>query len=187
MHSQSKLVHLLHMRVGFTPKQVMRLTGVPYSTLNLWAKKGVIRPSIAEGVGSGSERVYSFSDLVALKVAFELRNAGVTTSSLMKVVRFLYENEGMEKPLAEARLVVSGRDVLVVRNERQLMSALSKPGQGCLSFVVDLPRTLGELSEVAAANKAFAVSVTGPEHAVKSSRKQPRSAIENRRRQRAVH
>jgi DNA-binding transcriptional MerR regulator len=173
------------MRVGFTPKQVMRLTGVPYSTLNLWAKKGLIRPSIAEGAGSGSERVYSFSDLVALKVAFELRNAGVTTRSLAKVVRFLYENEGMQKPLAEARLVVSGRDVLVVRNERQLMSALSNPGQGCLSFVVDLPRTLGELSEVADATKAFAVGVPRSERTVKGSRKQPGSAIASRQRKRA--
>src|SRR5260370_20673801 len=99
------------MRVGFTPRQVTRLTGVPYSTLNLWARKGLIRPSIAAGTGSGSERVYSFSDLIALKVAFELRKAGVTTRSLERVVQFVHENEGLEKPLAEARLVGSGRDV----------------------------------------------------------------------------
>lgn len=163
------------MQVGFTPRQVTRITGVPYSTLNLWAKKGLIRPSVSEGAGSGSERIYSFSDLVALKVAFELRKTGVSTRSLEKVILFLRENEGMEQPLAAARLVVSGRDVLVVRNDRELVSALSKPGQGCLSFVVDLPRTLGGLAEVASATSAFALGFE-PAKDVRGSRKQPMSA-----------
>jgi DNA-binding transcriptional MerR regulator len=145
------------MRVGFTPKQVVRLTGIPYSTLNLWAKNRLITPSISDGVGSGHERVYDFTDLVALKVAFELRKAGVTTRSLQKVVEFIHKNDSLERPLAEARLVVSGSDVLEVTSERQLISVLSKPGQGCLSFVVDLPRTLGELSQIADETNVFAV------------------------------
>jgi DNA-binding transcriptional MerR regulator len=177
-----KRATLCSMKVGFTPRQVTRLTGVPYSTLNLWAKKGLIQPSIAAGTGSGSERVYSFSDLVALKVAFALRRAGVTTSSLEKVVQFLRKNEGMEKPLAEARLVVSGRDVLVVKSEHELVSALSKPGQSYLSFVVDLPRTLGELAEVAEATSAFAVGLAHPEHSSLGSRKQSVSVRERRKR-----
>jgi DNA-binding transcriptional MerR regulator len=172
---------LVHMQVGFTPRQVTRLTGVPYSTLNLWAKKGLIRPSVSEGAGSGSERIYNFSDLVALKVAFELRKSGVSTRSLEKVVQFLRENEGLEQPLAAARLIVSGRDVLVVRNDRELVSALAKPGQGCLSFVVDLPRTLGGLAKVAKETSTFAVAF-GRKQDVRGSRKQPLSAARRERR-----
>jgi DNA-binding transcriptional MerR regulator len=145
------------MRVGFTPRQVIRLTGVPYSTLNLWAKKGLISPSIAKGTGSGHERIYDFSDLVAIKLAFELRKAGVTTRSLEKVVEFVRKNDALEKPLAEARLVVSGSDVLEVTSQQQLISVLSNPGQGCLSFVVDLPRTLGELAQIADESNVFAL------------------------------
>ena len=167
------------MKVGFTPKQVTHLTGVPYSTLNLWANKGLIRPSIAEGVGSGSERVYSLRDLVALKVAFALRKAGVTTKSLEKVVQFLHKHEGMEQPLAEARLIVSGRDVVAVKNDQELMSVLSKPGQSCLSFVVDLPRTLGELVQIAHHADAFAMGLATPEESSKANRKQPASVVGN--------
>jgi DNA-binding transcriptional MerR regulator len=163
------------MQVGFTPRQVTRLTGVPYSTLNLWAKNGLIQPSIALGAGSGSERIYSFSDLVALKVAFELRKAGVTTRSLKKVVEFLRENDGLANPLAEARLVVSGHDVIVVRNKEQLVSVLSNPGQGCLSFVLDLPRTLGEIAEIAQTNSTFALGIAESERPLRRSRKQPLS------------
>lgn len=147
------------MQVGFTPRQVTRLTGVPYSTLNLWAKNGLISPSIASAEGSGSERIYSFTDLLALKVALELRKAGVSTRSLKKVVEFLRTNEGCQFPLAEARLIVSGRDVIIVKNKTELISALQNPGQSCLSFVVDLPRTLGSLAEIAEKKVGFAVGV----------------------------
>jgi DNA-binding transcriptional MerR regulator len=174
------------MQVGFTPRQVTRLTGVPYSTLNLWAKNGLVRPSIAAGTGSGSERIYSFSDLIALKVALELRKSGVTTQSLRRVIEFLRQNEGMEAPLAEARLIVSGHDVVLVKNQRELVSILANPGQGCMSFVVDLPRTLGRLGEFAAAPESFAIGVL-PSPGVSStvSRKRPKSVTATRQARRS--
>lgn len=169
------------MQVGFTPRQVTRLTGVPYSTLNLWAKNGLVRPSIGAGTGSGSERIYSFSDLIALKVALELRKSGVTTRSLRRVIEFLRQNEGMEAPLAEARLIVSGHDVVLVKNQRELASTLASPGQGCLSFVVDLPRTLGQLGQLATASESFAIGVlASPDLSATVSRKRPSSVTTTR-------
>jgi DNA-binding transcriptional MerR regulator len=172
------------MEIGYTPRQVTRLTGVPYSTLNLWAKNNLLHPSIDAGTGSGSERIYSFSDLIALRVEFELRKSGVTTRSLRKIIEFLRGNEELEAPLAEARLVVSGSDVVFVKNQRELVSTLANPGQGCLSFVVDLTRILGTLTEIAETTHAFAVGLDRSRTAVRSSRKQPTSANGNRQRKR---
>lgn len=172
------------MEIGFTARQVRQLTGVPYSTLNLWAKNGLVQPSVAPGTGTGSERVYSFSDLVALKVAFELRRSGVTTSSLKKIVQFLRQKEHMEKPLLEARLLVSGHDVAIVR-EGELVSLLSKPGQGYLNFVVDLPQILGELVNIADAMKAFAHGMIAPCSSTATARKQPRPVRSNKQPKRA--
>jgi DNA-binding transcriptional MerR regulator len=172
------------MKIGFTPRQVTRLTGVPYSTLNLWAKNGLVQPSVAPGTGTGSERVYSFSDLVALKVAFKLRKSGISTSSLKKVVKFLREDEQMEMPLSEARLVVTGRDVAIVR-EGDLVSALAKPGQGYLSFVVDVPQMLGELVKIADATKAFAHGIASGSASKETVKKQPKSARGSNQRNRA--
>jgi DNA-binding transcriptional MerR regulator len=166
------------MKIGFTPKQVMHLTGIPYSTLNLWATKGLIQPSIARGSGSGSERIYSTLDLVALRVAFELRKSGVTTRSLERVVSFLRERGDSEQPLAGARLVVSGQDVVAVGDDDELVSVLARPGQGCLSFVVDMPRTVGKLAEIANRKDAFAYGLIEPE----DGRKRPRSAAGNKQR-----
>lgn len=168
------------MEIGFTARQVVKLTGVPYSTLNLWAKNGLVEPSVSEAKGTGTERVYSFSDLVALKVAFELRKSGVTTSSLKKVIEFLRQQSHMQKPLSEARLVVTGRDVAIVE-KGELVSALSRPGQAYLSFVVDLPQMLGELVNVADAAKAFARGIASASGATDEPKKQPTSVRGNRR------
>lgn len=170
------------MEVGFTARQVVKLTGVPYSTINLWAKNGLVRPSVAQGKGTGTERVYNFSDLIALKVAFALRKSGVTTSSLKRVVDFLRRSEHMEKPLSESRLVVRGRDVAIVR-KGELVSVLSRPGQGYLSFVVDLPDMIGELINFADQTKAFARGFAFSPVSTESrpSRKQPVSAASRRR------
>lgn len=171
------------MEIGFTARQVIKLTGVPYSTLNLWAKNGLVQPSVSTASGTGTERVYSFSDLVALKVAFQLRKAGVTSSSLKKVVEFLRKSEHMDNPLSEARLVVSGRDVAIV-HEGELVSALSRPGQGYLQFVVDLPQVLGELIGVGSAAKAFAHGIAESRPPNGGKKKQPTSVPGSKQRKR---
>src|ERR1700674_2076610 len=100
---------------GYTAKQVTAITGVSYQTLNLWARTGLVEPSIARAAGTGTERIYSFRDLIALKLAVELRKGGVTTRALRKVIEFLRGSSGLENPLSEARLVVTEVDIVLVR------------------------------------------------------------------------
>jgi len=132
---------------GFTAGEAEKLTGVPYYRLDYWARSGFIRPSIAGAEGKGSKRLYSFRDLVALRTARELRNSGVPLQTLRKVVRYLRRLKGLENPLAEARLVVAGDDVILVESREKLISILKSPGQGMLHLVLDLPRVVKELQE----------------------------------------
>ena len=137
------------MNVGYSAKEVVRITGVKYRTLDFWAKSGVVEPTIAKATGTGTDRIYSFRDMVALRVARELRESGISTQALRKVVTFLREEEGLENPLADARLVVVGRDVMMVTSDAELISVLQAPGQTCLAFVLDLARTVAELRQAA--------------------------------------
>ncbi len=109
----------------------------------------MVKPSIAQAAGTGTERVYSFRDLIALKLAVELRKGGVTTRALPKVIDFLRGINGLEAPLSEARLVVTEIDVVLVRSSKELISVLRQPGQAYLAFVLDLPRTVIALREAA--------------------------------------
>lgn len=92
--------------------------------------------------------MYSFQDLVALRVARDFRKAGVSVKSLENVVQFLRDKKRLKNPLAEVRLAVAGGDVLVVgSNCEELMSALEKPGQGVFVFMVNVTKTSAELKK----------------------------------------
>jgi DNA-binding transcriptional MerR regulator len=134
---------------GYTAKQVIAVAGVSYQTLNHWARTGLVKPSIAQAAGTGTERVYSFRDLIALKLAVELRKGGVTTRAVRKVINFLRGINGIEAPLSEARLVATEIDVVLVRSSKELISVFRQPGQAYLAFVLDLPRTVIALREAA--------------------------------------
>lgn len=132
---------------NFTAGQAAKITGVAYRTLDHWARTSLIGPSVAEARGTGTERRYSFDDLVALRVARELRAAGISPQSLKRIVTFLREKKGGFNPLAGSRLVVVGSDVIMVANCTEMESVLSKPGQGVFAFMVDVNRTRSEVKK----------------------------------------
>ena len=132
---------------GFTAKQVVALTGVPYKRLDSWANSGFLIPSIAEAEGTGSRRLYSFQDLITLRTAKLLRDAGISLQGLRNVVQFLRDSHGMAQPLAHTRLVMVGDEVLIVQTEEDLLRVLRHPGRHVLHVVVDLGRLVQALCE----------------------------------------
>ena len=138
---------------GFTTSQVEKLSGVNQKVLHYWDKSGFLSPSLVQAQGAGSRRVYSFQDLVAIRMARELRDAGISLQGLRKSVEFLRNLESVEQPLAETFLVTDGKDIYLKRGDA-VMSVLRQSGQGCFYFVVDLSRTVEGLRE--AVKKLFA-------------------------------
>jgi DNA-binding transcriptional MerR regulator len=130
---------------SFSTGDTVRITGVSFRNIDYWARTKFIVPSIAEAQGTGTERRYSFTDLLALRVARELREAGVSTQSLRRVVDFLRARKSLTNPLAECHLIVTGSDVQVANSPEKIMSALRRPGQTSFAFVFDLARTVVEM------------------------------------------
>src|SRR5437762_9963816 len=52
------------MSEGFRGPQVCRLTGLSYRQIDYWDEIGVLKPSIAPAMGSGSQRLYSADDIL---------------------------------------------------------------------------------------------------------------------------
>ena len=129
---------------GFSTAQVERLTGIGAKTLHFWDRSGFLSPSILGAHGTGSRRIYSFRDLVALRVAAQLRDAGISLQSLRKVVAVLHTMHGLDQPVAERFLVTNGHDVFEKQGD-ELMSVLRQPGQGAWAFVVDIHAVVTEL------------------------------------------
>jgi DNA-binding transcriptional MerR regulator len=132
---------------SFSTGDAVRITGVSFRNMDYWARTKFISPSIAEAQGTGTERRYSFSDLLALRVARELREAGISTRSLRRIVEFLKTRKGLTNPLADCHLIVTGDDVQAVTSPKEIMSALRSPGQTSFAFVFDLGRTVEEMRQ----------------------------------------
>jgi len=133
--------------MSFTAKQVRALTGIPYQTLNTWVKTGFITPSVSDTSGMGNKRLWSFQDIVAIKMAVMLRQGGVSQQALKKVVSYIQTYHGVEHPLASARLIVAGNDVVYCRDEGAYISALRRPGQMMMQFVIALGEMVQELQK----------------------------------------
>lgn len=126
---------------AFTLGQVSKTSGVSAKTLDYWAATGFLPPSIKKSAGSGTRRQYSFSDLVAARVARDLRAQGISLQGLRRVVRELRKQD-FSNPVASARLIVSGRDVYL-RDNDQFISMLRTPGQTRFPLtVLDLTSTV---------------------------------------------
>ncbi|MUH58380.1 MAG: MerR family transcriptional regulator, partial [Actinobacteria bacterium] len=64
--------------MGFSGPAVCRIAGVTYRQLDYWARTNLVTPSVTAAQGSGSKRVYSYSDLIEVRVIKSLLDAGVS-------------------------------------------------------------------------------------------------------------
>jgi DNA-binding transcriptional MerR regulator len=126
---------------GYRGPTVCKLIGITYRQLDYWARTGLLRPSVADARGSGSKRLYSYRDLVELKVIKQLLDAGVSLQSARRAVDCLRQNLGVD--LASAKLVLTdGRSVLAQTNGEVV--DLLAGGQGVFN-IVPLSGVVGEL------------------------------------------
>ena len=117
---------------GYRGPQVCSIVGITYRQLDYWARTDLIRPSIADARGSGTQRRYSYRDLVELKVIKGLLDAGVSLQSARKAIEYLRDHLGED--IATASLVINGAGSVLVRTDGELVD-LVRRGQGVLSIV----------------------------------------------------
>jgi DNA-binding transcriptional MerR regulator len=118
--------------MGFRGPQVCSIVGITYRQLDYWARTDLLRPSLADAKGSGSQRLYSYRDLVELKVIKSLLDAGVNLGAARRAIGYLRSNLGED--LANANLVLSGETPLLVRDGGEILD-LVRQGQGVLNIV----------------------------------------------------
>lgn len=57
--------------------EVCELTGVTYRQLDYWARTDMVRPSVADAKGSGSQRLYDDGDVALIRLVKRVLDAGV--------------------------------------------------------------------------------------------------------------
>ena len=117
---------------GFRGPQVCKLVGITYRQLDYWARTDLIRPSLADAKGSGTQRRYAYTDLVELKVIKSLLDAGVSLRSARTAIEYLRTNLGED--IATASLVLNGTGSVLARTDGEIVDLVRK-GQGVLNIV----------------------------------------------------
>jgi DNA-binding transcriptional MerR regulator len=117
---------------AFRGPQVCAIVGITYRQLDYWARTDLIRPSLADAKGSGTQRLYSYRDLVELKVIKSLLDAGVKLPKARTALEYVREHLGED--LASANLVINGTGSILARNGDELIDIL-RGGQTVFSVV----------------------------------------------------
>jgi len=123
----------------YRTREVAQILGISHRQLQYWAQTDLVRPSLRS---PGGHHRYTFRDLIALKAAKRLIDAGVSVQRLRKSIRALRRIlPTVERPLAELVLVATG-DIVLVLHDGSAFEAAS--GQ---EWVFEVARFQRELEE----------------------------------------
>lgn len=144
------------MHQGFSGTQAADVVGISYRQLDYWARTNLVRPSSCDAAGSGTRRVYSYRDLLELRVIKNLLDAGIKLESVREVFNYLRNHVDTE--IAAAHIVISGQSVVLCQGD-QLVDVL-RNGQGVLN-VLPLSGVKDQVdSQIVRLEKASAPSVS---------------------------
>jgi DNA-binding transcriptional MerR regulator len=118
---------------GYRVPDVCRIVGISYRQLDYWARTELVTPSIRDAHGSGSQRLYSFQDLVSLRVIKKLLDTGISLQRVRKAVDHL---RSMKRRPHGVTLMSDGRGVYEAHSPEAVIDLLRK-GQGVFAIALD--------------------------------------------------
>ena len=131
---------------GFTAQQASKLTSCTPHQLRYWDKVGLVEPTIQGTDGRpGRRRLYSFRDLVALRVVKSLLDNGMSVQRVRRAWDYLRRTAGMDSHLSNVKLVTDGSTIFrVASDEDELLDALR---EGQLAFFVAIGEIAREVQD----------------------------------------
>lgn len=141
---------------GYRGPTACKAAGITYRQLDYWARTGLVEPAVRSAQGSGTQRLYSFRDILVLKVVKRLLDTGVSLQQIRTAVEHLRER-GVQD-LAQITLMSDGASVYECTSPDEVVD-LVQGGQGVFGIAVgrvwrEVEGTLAELpSESASAHQ----------------------------------
>jgi DNA-binding transcriptional MerR regulator len=119
--------------VGFRGPTACAAAGVTYRQLDYWARTGLVEPSVRGASGSGTQRLYSFRDVLLLKIIKRLLDAGVSLQQIRTAISHLRER-GTDD-LTQVTLMSDGASVYECRSAGEVIDLL-QGGQGVFGIAI---------------------------------------------------
>ena len=129
---------------AFTSKQACYLSGCTSHQLRYWDKVKLVSPSIQSSFGKpGVPKLYSFRDIVSLKVIKTLLDNGMSIQRVRRAWRYLTRNGDLQDQLSKTKLISDGETIYSVE-ENEVFDALK---QGQLAFFEAIDFVAKEVEE----------------------------------------
>jgi DNA-binding transcriptional MerR regulator len=119
--------------IGYRGPTACSAAGITYRQLDYWARTDLVVPTIRSATGSGSQRLYSFKDILVLKVVKRLLDAGVSLQNIRIAVDAL-RLRGVDD-LAQVTLLSDGTSVYECTSSEEVVDLL-RGGQGVFGIAV---------------------------------------------------
>ncbi len=120
---------------GYRAPQVCNIVGITYRQLDYWARTGLLRPSLARAHGSGTQRLYSFGDIVQLRVVKRLLDAGMSLKKIRSAMDILRAELNSDQPLADVTLLSDGVTIYAAHSSDEVVDVFRR-GQGVFGIAV---------------------------------------------------
>ncbi|MDR2896614.1 MAG: MerR family transcriptional regulator [Propionibacteriaceae bacterium] len=119
--------------LGFRGPVACSVAGITYRQLDYWARTDLVVPQIRSAEGSGTQRLYSFRDILALKVIKKLIDAGISLQQIRLAIGHLRRRGNID--LTAVTLMSDGTSVFECTDDHEIID-LVKGGQAM--FAIDL-------------------------------------------------
>ena len=119
--------------IGYRGPVACEVAGITYRQLDYWARTGLVEPSVRAASGSGTQRLYSFQDVLVLKVVKRLLDTGVSLQNIRIAVGHL-RARGVDD-LARITLLSDGTTVYECTSPEEIVDLLAG-GQGVFGIAV---------------------------------------------------
>lgn len=119
--------------VGYRGPTACAAAGITYRQLDYWARTKLVEPGVRAAHGSGSQRLYSFRDILVLKVVKRLLDTGVSLQQIRTAVMHL-RDRGVED-LARITLMSDGVSVYECTSADEVVDLL-QGGQGVFGIAL---------------------------------------------------
>jgi DNA-binding transcriptional MerR regulator len=118
---------------GYRGPTACSAAGITYRQLDYWARTGLVEPTVRGATGSGTQRLYSFRDILILKVIKRLLDAGISLQQIRAAVHHLRER-GTDD-LTRVTLMSDGASVYECTSNDEVIDLL-QGGQGVFGIAI---------------------------------------------------
>jgi len=129
--------------IGYRGPQACKIVDITYRQLDYWTRTGLVVPSLQEAKGSGTQRLYSFNDLLQLKVIKSLTDAGASLQKVRQAIEYVRDH--LSDDWSKVTIVTDGNGVYACTSDAQVVDLL-RSGQGVLGAIVAVDKVRERLA-----------------------------------------